>query len=402
MNKQINFETDMLQINMFGEFSISNKNHSLTASKNSGLNSFLLIAYLLSNKSSDITSDVLIDMLWPEGNSDNPGGALRTLCYRTRKVLKDFFPGDDIEMIQRVNNIYSWNSDIPCQIDIYEFETCCHQAFREQDPEVQALLLTRAYELYKGEFLPVFSQQSWILFRSNYYGNLYIKCVNLLCYHLGLGEDFEKVLSLCNKALEIAPPTDETLHKQKLRALLRLGQTQGALDYYYSILSLFSQKYGLDITESMQDIYQEILNSIPNQYQTINTLEENLRQKSTDNGSFYCNFDIFQNIYQINLRSVRRSQSRHYLILMTLSHISGESIITTELKEEMDILHEVMNKHLRSSDVYTKSSICQFSLIIAVPNENGCKIVMSRLTEGYKKKNKHPDIQLSVDAKEIN
>lgn len=98
---------------------------------------------------------------------------------------------------------------------------------------------------------------------------------------------------------------------------------------------------------------------------------------------------------------MRRSQSRHYLILLTLSDTDNGSLISNEMKEEMDILQQVMEKRLRSNDVYTKSSICQFSLIIAVPNENGRNVVIRRLEETYSKKCQHPNIILTIESSEI-
>lgn len=394
-------DDDILHIRMFGEFSITNTSHTLTVSNKMGLSSSLLLSFLLSNYGNEVTSDSLIDMLWPEDSSSNPGGALRTLTYRTRSMLKPFYPQKEVEYIKRINNIYIWNQDIPCSIDILEFEHLCNAGFQEKSAPNQYGILTEAFKLYKGEFLPTFSQQPWVIYRSNYYGNLFIRCVNQMCHYLEEHKEYEELLALCNKALELAPPTDETLHKQKIRAMLNIGQTQSALDYYYSVLSLFSQNYGIDSTESMQDVYAEILSNMPNQYQTISALEENLRNKQIESGSYYCNFDIFQNFYQLNLRSVRRSRSHHFLVLLTLSDTDINSMITSQLKEEMDILHSVMSKLLRGNDVYTKSSICQFSLIISVPNENGCHIVVRRLTENYEKKKKYPNIQLLVDIKEI-
>ncbi|MCP1101795.1 DNA-binding SARP family transcriptional activator [Aequitasia blattaphilus] len=396
-----NNSTKYLKISMFGEFSIKNEHHSLTASKQSGLTSFLLLGYLFSNKGNDITSDMLIDVLWPEGESNNPQGALRTLLHRTKKLLQPFFPGEDVELLTKNNNIYTWNPDIRLYIDIFEFEKSAHRAFREPDQTKQFELLEKANALYKGDFLPMFSHHSWVMFRNNYYGNLFIKTVNLICYHLSQEKEYEKTLELCNKALDYSPSTDETLHKQKIFTLLNLGRAQTALEYYYSLLALFNNSYGLDITESMADVYEAILSSMPNQFQTLSSLDETLRSRKVVSGSFYCNFDIFQNIYQINLRSARRTRSRYYLVLLTLNESDERSIITEDLKEEMDILHTIMQKKLRSNDVYTKSSICQYSLIINSPNEGGAEVIRHRIEDSYLKKRKHPNIELHVDFKEI-
>lgn len=390
-----------LKIRMFGEFSIKSEHYTLTASRQAGLTSFLLLGYLIANKGNDITGEMLMDVLWPDGESNNPSGALRTLLHRTKKMLEPFKIDEDEEFILRSNNLFAWNHKVYSDIDIFEFEHCVHKAFREKDPNKQFGLLTRANKIYKGEFLSLFAHHSWVMFRNNYYGNLYVKCVNLMCYHLSDKEQFEDVLVICNRALELSPPTDETLHKQKIFALLNLNKVQAALDYYYSILAMFNTSYGLDITDSMTDVYEAILSHMPNQFQTLNSLDETLRSKKTLSGSFYCNFDIFQNIYQINLRSARRAKSRFYLVLLTLKEVGEDSIITENLKKEMDILHDVMQKKLRSNDVYTKSSICQYSLIVNSPNEAGAVIVKDRIIDGYQKKKKNNSVILNVDFKEI-
>lgn len=72
-----------------------------------------------------------------------------------------------------------------------------------------------------------------------------------------------------------------------------------------------------------------------------------------------------------------------------------------ELKEEMDILQQIMEAKLRSNDVYTKSSICQYSLIIAATNEAGCDVVKRRLVTSYNSKKQHKNISLTIESKEI-
>lgn len=394
-----------LQIKMFGEFSISNDFYSLSTAKKSGLTNFLLMAYLISNKGNHITSETLIDMLWPSGKTTNPGGALRTLIYRIRKDLVNFFPNipadQSAKLVCMTNNLYSWNFDVPCHIDVYDFKSFCHRASREPDKDKQYALLTQAFNLYTGEFLPVFAHHSWVMFRNNYYGNLYVNCVNKMCNYLDEVGDYQTILDICEKAFEYAPPVDETLCRQKIRALLNLNRAQAALEYYHSVLDMFSHEYGLDVSDSLHDIYQQILTCMPNHYQTISALEANLRQRDSSPGSFYCNFDVFQNIYQINLRSTRRSQRLRFLILLTLRDSKDSTGISDDLKEEMAILQQVMESKLRTNDVYTKSSICQYSLIIAATNESGCEVVRNRLLTTYNAKKQHKHVSLTIESKEI-
>ena len=89
------------------------------------------------------------------------------------------------------------------------------------------------------------------------------------------------------------------------------------------------------------------------------------------------------------------------MILLTLRDSKDITGVSDALKEEMGILQQVMESKLRTNDVYTKSSICQFSLIIAATNEAGCDVVKNRLltTDNSKKQNKQ--VSLTIESKEI-
>ena len=84
---QADEELEPLKIHMFGEFTIENSNYVMTTSKKSGLTSFLLTAYLIANRGTDITSDSLIDVLWPEGNIKSPADALLPDQETAKQVL---------------------------------------------------------------------------------------------------------------------------------------------------------------------------------------------------------------------------------------------------------------------------------------------------------------------------
>ena len=51
----------------------------------------------------------------------NPSGALRNLIYRARQELKNFIQGK-VDCILFSGTSYSWNKNVDCDIDIYQFE----------------------------------------------------------------------------------------------------------------------------------------------------------------------------------------------------------------------------------------------------------------------------------------
>ncbi|MEE0420190.1 MAG: BTAD domain-containing putative transcriptional regulator [Lachnospiraceae bacterium] len=391
---------DTLKIQMFGEFSISNKYYSMVSTTSNSMQVQMLLSYLIANKDTKVSKQKLMEILWPGDTCNKPAGALRNLVYRARKEMANFFPDGNEECIMLVQNAYVWNPQIPCEIDIYEFEMYYNLAQREENPAKRYEYSQKVLNLYKGAFLPLQSGEEWVMYRSVYYHRLFTKCALSMINYLEIYSSYDEILQLCDRAIELEP-SDEPFHREKLCALLKMGRIQPAIEYYHNITELFSQKYGIDITDSLQDIYKQLVHALPNSNLSMDTLEETLRVDTPQKGSFYCNFDIFKNIYQINLRSARRSQSRRYLVLLTLFDTKNDGIFTTDIREEMDTLYAVLSKNLRSNDVFTQSSISQLSLILTVPNERGCHVALNRITEKYENKKTHLNIELHVDVKQI-
>lgn len=119
-----------------------------------------------------------------------------------------------------------------------------------------------------------------------------------------------------------------------------------------------------------------------------------------NDNTFYCDFDVFKNIYQINVRSARRSMKARILTLLTIVDTSG-CLDEKAIRQEADILREVISNSLRKNDVYSKFNMTQYSLILASPDLDGAKIAVDRITNRYNEKKKHDEIILTNDLKKI-
>ena len=133
----------------------------------------------------------------------------------------------------------------------------------------------------------------------------------------------------------------------------------------------------------------------------INSLEEDLKEEQDSNHTFYCNFDIFRNFYQLNRRSVRRSHSKHYLLLLTLDSLDGYPMDVETTKEEMQILYQLLSTQLRKNDIFTRSSHSQYSVILTVPNEYGSEVAERRILQKYDQVKQHDNMGLTVERKLI-
>lgn len=389
-----------LIIKMFGEFSITNDHHSLVATTASSMQIIVLLSYLISSRDTEVPKQKLMEILWPNEESNNPAGALRNLIYRARKEISRFFPEDAPECIILTRNSYFWNRKIPCQVDIFDFERFFTLSQKEENPELRFLYLQSMIPHYTGMFLPLQSSDEWVMYRSAYYSRIFNKAIFYMIEYLKSLAKFQEVLDLCNTVIAVEQ-TDETIHKEKLLAMLKLGEIQPALDYYHMITDFYSKKYGIDVSNSFSDLYNELLHSLPNSNQSILSLENSLKESTSSQGSFYCNFDVFKIIYQINLRSAKRSEDCRYLVLLTLYDTNMNEVFTADIREEMELLNGILSTNLRTNDVFTQSSVSQMSLILTVTNKKGCQTAIKRIMHRFERKKQHPNINVHIDTRQI-
>ncbi len=172
-----------------------------------------------------------------------------------------------------------------------------------------------------------------------------------------------------------------------------------ALDYRYEVLLEIRESENCDEVLK-EEIYEMILDTSPATQIDVEELEKSLTVDDNNDNTFYCDFDVFKNIYQINVRSARRSMKARILTLLTIVDTSG-CLDEKAIRQEADILREVISNSLRKNDVYSKFNMTQYSLILASPDLDGAKIAVDRITNRYNEKKKHDEIILTNDLKKI-
>ncbi|MDL2289688.1 hypothetical protein LJB83_02875, partial [Clostridia bacterium OttesenSCG-928-F22] len=147
--------------------------------------------------------------------------------------------------------------------------------------------------------------------------------------------------------------------------------------------------------------YGQIIEMLPEYKVSIRNLEDRLREEDANAGSFYCNYDVFKNIYQINARSVRRARSVRFLVLLTLETDVHNPEIQGKIKTDMEILKKVIFEQLRRNDVFTQFSATQYSLILTAQNRDNCVTAITRLVNRFKQKSKDSPFELQWDMKQV-
>lgn len=386
-----------LNIRFFDEFTITSPCYEYATSTKNSTQLALLLSFLIINQGSKVPKEVLMAMLWPHKKDILPVGALRNLVYRARKELRPLYPNHDIDYIKFTQDAYCWNPELYCKTDINDFENYYNLAGQESEAEKQYWYYYRMNRLYKGGFLSHQLDVEWVQARNTYFRNMHINCTLNMCEHLYVKYRRDELISLCDQCI-ILYPEEERYYRYKLLAYLGMNAIKAALEFYHSSLNFFSSKYGTDISQSIQDIYKEILLRMPNLELCIDELEKNLNSQGTCCQTFYCNFDIFKTIYRLN-KDPQGNGQKHYLLLLTVR--PGEDRNAVEIKDIMANLHHILNLHLRKNDVFTRTSAAQYSVILTVDEETGSDTAISHIQESFKEQRKDPDVYLDITKKEI-
>lgn len=210
-------------------------------------------------------------------------------------------------------------------------------------------------------------------------------------------ERYQQVVELCDQA-KLMEQMDLRVHEMKMAAYLKLNQPQNALDYYNQVANLCYSNLGMEVPDHLKELYELILQSLPTQKPVdVEELEKGLREEKLSSGTFYCNYDIFKNIYQINVRAARRALRSRFLVLLTLR----EGGTQEHIDDETETLRQVISEQLRKNDVFSQYNVAQYSVILAAQNIEGCEKAMRRIMDKYCQRRKFDTVTLEYEIKQI-
>lgn len=183
-----------------------------------------LLEYLIVNREREVSRDELSEILWDEEECENPQNALKNLVYRARGVLSDAGIGAARDLVIYHRGSYRWSGEIPCSVDTEEFGAPHHRVPRYgAGPRRTDRAAQEALALYRGEFLPLSSNEKWVIPLSVYYKSLYFSCVTDLCDLLFEKGQFAAAVRICAHAMEI-DQFEEGPHLCYLKALEAQGK----------------------------------------------------------------------------------------------------------------------------------------------------------------------------------
>lgn len=392
-----------LHVKMFSYFEMSYQGKVLSDETIRSNMLVKLLAYLLCNRKTVISATDLCDVLWQEGESDNPIGALKNLLYRLRTILKKSF--GDVEFVKTLRGAYVWNEDIPVVIDAEVFENKCKEAKQEVDVLKKQLLLEEALSLYKGKFLPKFTTEHWILRQSIYYHNLYVTSSKLLAKVYEEIQAYDKMELLCNKTLK-SEELDESIHCLLMKAYIHQKKNAKAEEQYKQASSLLYSQLGTKPSKDMEDLYQELLKEMKNEQMSLVQIQDEIvHAKEKTSGAYFCEYGVFKEIYNLQQRQAKRFGIAIYCGLLTIESNLQLPLNSNAYRKFRDMamstLKNVVITTLRSGDVIARYSATQYIVLLPTCDYEGGLIALERIETNFYSIATRYHAKLICDLKEM-
>lgn len=390
-------DTSRILVTMLGEFSISINGQTIRNTGRHFGKTWSLLAYLILYRKREMKPDELLEQFWPSSDSEcaNPAGALKTLLYRCRLLLRPILP-PSAELIVQRQGAYVWTRDYETVLDCDQFEELCHQILEPDNsltPEETLALCRQALTLYRTGFLPNAAWESWILPVHTYYLSLYQKLAHRTMELLGSLGKWEELEALCRQAIELEP-FDETFHYHLVFALLQMGQKKQALEQYRKTMDDFLHNVAAVPSLQFRSLYALIEDHSEEEWRPLREIVKEMEQGAGEEGAFFCEYPVFRDLFQIVSRSINRSGQEWYMGLLSVSEGDGSVPAPLILKRSAERLTAAIQGSLRKGDVFCQYSMNQYLILLYSVNEAQGNKIMKRIIGNFKKNYTRRDLNV--------
>ncbi len=395
----------ILQIRMLGGCSLTYGDKTISDVNYHQKKPWMLLAYLITFRSQEIPVDELINLLYPGEQGSRPTGALKTLVYRVREMLEELGLPESRDMILVTRGTYAWNAGAPIQLDTDLFELACQRSGAVWlPPEERLELCLSALALYRGDFLSKAAGERWVAKLSPCYHSMYTRLVQTTSGLLSAQERWEEVIQICGRAIQI-DGYEESFYYSLIRGLIHTGQTRQALERYKRMYSIFYTELGAAPSAEMMELYQEITREssrdVRRESEDLAAVSRFLLREDRLAGAFFCELEVFTDIYNLEARSAARSGRTVYLAMVSASMRDATVPPLRMLNNYMEKLSDCIRNTLRRGDVAAQYSVSQYILLLPVPSAEKGQVALDRIISRFTEKYPRCPLLLRTSIREI-
>lgn len=399
-DKMVNKEEMILYVRMFGGFAMRYGKKVISFNRIRSSKSVRLLQMLFLSVPDGISKDELIDYLYKwngETGSADYNNTLNVLLHRLKKQLTAAgLP--EREYIEIQDGVCRFQSEIPLEIDVWQFERAVEKAGQISGGTDRIKLLLKANELYCGELLPANQSDLWFFQKSNYYKKLFLETVAELEEYYLREKDMQGLLDLYTRTASIYP--FENWQTKQIRCNVAMYRYEEALKIYQDTMELYAKEIGSEPPAELHECFADIEPTdddhknymrSPHGWKDMdrifwgkkNNIWKALFGEENEGGAYYCNYPSFVDYCHLMARSEERTKVSVMLMFLTLSRKEEKQQKEMNLPEEMEKLKEIIGVSLRKGDAYTRYGSRHFILMLTGVTMEFCGVIFRRIEKAY-------------------
>lgn len=393
-------ENRVIHVTTFGTFTIQLGDRRICDTDTHSKKPWFLLEYLIIFRKRAISHDELTSLIWGEDDSTISESSLKTLMFRSRKLLEPLqYPAQSL--ITQKNGTYAWTKELTTVVDIDLFEELAEKALNPEIPaEMRLDCCLQAIDLYKGEFLTKSGWESWVVPLASYYHNLYQKVVMAAIALLSVQKNDSKIIELCQKALTFSP-YDEDLHYHLIYSLYCNGQQQKAMEHYSHATDLLSREFSVTLSNRPEFLYKSIRNAAHGITLDLNHILESFLNDEPPQGAYYCEPSLFRDIFQIEKRSIERTGAPAFLCLLTMVtsniHLANRPVLIRSMTD----LGEAISHSMHRGDVYCRYSAGQYLLLLQTDSYENCETAIRSVVQNFHTSGAPKDLRIAYSIRPV-
>ena len=237
-------------IRLFGGFEIITNSGTLDFADFSSVQCSRFLLYLLKNRNRTIPIREIADILWPDQLIDNPYNMVKGVAFRVRKILDSICT--DKLVIAR-SGTYAINDQLTIIVDVDSFDLICSRIHSQKLSSYEKqYLYKKAINLYKGDMLPNYESEIWLLGWISYYQIKYLEILKEYLALLREMEEYGKIFEVVSNVLSVGY-ADGEIHEVLIDALLRQNKLEMAKSYYMRVEKFLTPDQRKSFVNSWKD-----------------------------------------------------------------------------------------------------------------------------------------------------
>ena len=386
-------EKHIINVRMFGEFSITYKNQTITSQEIKSPKLILLLSCFICNQDRQKNNEEIAKYVWKYEKIENYANVLKNLIYRLRTLLKKELGIHDLLITG--NGKYQLNPAYVFEVDALMFE----ELLKKRQYYEQTLFFKRAMSLYQGAYLSDLDNDPRIARQAKKFKKEILNIYYDYIRYLEKREDYRQMIDVAKQGIAL-DQSDVDFYALWIKGLYLNGEYENARAAYTTASDALYMYSNVNPNKALQKIYEKI--QVEEHPQDTTLLEViDMFGESSNNQPLYVEYGSFKRlvVHQKHLNDIDGANS--YIALITVESHENDVKVKRYLEKTMNDMKNTLMSLLEYSDVFSRFSNNQFVVLKNITTYEKAKEDIKKMTTRIHRNLIAKDIAFHITLREV-